>query len=344
MSGNSAKNAALGASLASSFVTELKALEIPAEVPEGAPMSQLHLAADAVNMNATKTQMLFSDGNGVDATAAAAALKELHLVVMGFVAHAQAALGTQGKTFDAAVKAASTTLSRACGNLIKVATENETRSEWLKPALAEVYEAVKAVKQLPKDGRAAVAKAMLKAATIVKDVSNELSELGSGGGFFRADDADADADDDDDAAAATAVVDEDDLLFGDDDFSEAEMMIAKQCASFASASFDFVKAVLGPTVRGPSASASDAAALERALERCEAFRREVEEIGAGVYPPQDVADIVHRAGGALEAARGMASAVEEAGGASGETKDAVDAFEGAVEALRDATGSEVEAA
>jgi hypothetical protein len=40
----------------------------------------------------------------------------------------------------------------------------------------------------------------------------------------------------------------------------------------------------------------------------------------------------------------MASAVEEAGGASGETKDAVDAFEGAVEALRDATGSEVEAA
>jgi len=139
-------------------------------------------------------------------------------------------------------------------------------------------------------------------------------------------------------------VDEDDLLFGDDDFSEAEMMIAKQCASFASASFDFVKAVLGPTVRGPSASASDAAALERALERCEAFRREVEEIGAGVYPPQDVADIVHRAGGALEAARGMASAVEEAGGASGETKDAVDAFEGAVEALRDATGSEVEAA
>ena len=70
MSGNSAKNAALGASLASSFASELKALEIPAEVPEGAPMSQLHLAADAVNMNATKTQMLFSDGNGVDATAA----------------------------------------------------------------------------------------------------------------------------------------------------------------------------------------------------------------------------------------------------------------------------------
>ena len=131
----------------------------------------------------------------------------------------------------------------------------------LKPALAEVWAACGALKKLPRDGRAAVSKALLRSAAVVKDVAAELAEIGA----EVRDDADADRDDDDDDGGdATEGPHVDDMTFHDADFDETELRVAKACGAFAQASFGFLRALVAPIVRG--AGAPETEALEDALE------------------------------------------------------------------------------
>ena len=303
----------------------LKSLDTPGEVPGGEPMAHVAEAAAAVEREATKIGMVFSDGNGAPADAAGSALDHFEASALTFLTVACRALGSQGATFDDVVRRAAAKVSQSCGNLAVVATESPAPSTWLKPAVGEVWEACRAIKKLPKDGRTAVSHQLLASAALIKDVSVELSEIGAG-------DANGEregADDHDDGERAP--MDEDDMLFVDEDFDADEMRVAKSCAEFAAASFQFMRDLVAPVVRG---SASDANALERALTECRAFQREVEEIGAGVYPPQDVDDIAARAGRAMDRARAMAGAVAEAGGVEG-AEAATTALEGARERLRE---------
>lgn len=299
----------------------LASLDSPGEVPGGEPMAHVAEAAAAVEREATKIGMVFSDGNGAPADAAGSALDHFETSVLMFLTVACRALGSQGATFDEVVRRAATKVSQSCGNLVVVATESPVPSNWLKPTVGEVWEACRDIKKLPKDGRTAVSHQLLASAALIKDVSVELSEIGAGG-----EDGEGERDDDE-----RAPMDEDDMLFVDEDFSAEEMRVAKSCAAFAAASLQFMRDLVAPVVRG---SASDATSLERALTECRAFQREVEEIGAGVYPPQDVDDIAARAGRAMDRARAMAGAVAEAGGVEG-ADAATTALEGARERLRE---------
>jgi hypothetical protein len=157
---------------------------------------------------------------------------------------------SEGKTFDAGLKAAAATLSKTCGKFAVVATESSKPSNRLKPALGEVWDAVKSIKKLPKDGRGAISKALLHSATFLKDVSSELAELGQ----EQEDKENGDGGEDDDKAPRH----EDDIEFDDEDFEEGEMLVAKQCALFAAACFQFMRALVAPIVRG---AASDVGAL-----------------------------------------------------------------------------------
>ena len=102
----------------------------------------------------------------------------------------------------------------------------------LKPSLGGVWEAVKTIKKLPKDGRSAISKALLHSASFLKDVSAELAELGVSSQDHRGDGGD-DGDDGD----VKAPRDEDDFRFDDDDFDDEEMRVAKQCAGPAAPLF-----------------------------------------------------------------------------------------------------------
>lgn len=323
--GDGEKNAKSGKTLAASLASELRALDTPPEVPGGTPMSKVGDAADAVQMGATKVQMLFAGGNGVPTDSAESMLKEFHMNVVTFVAYVQSAMGTQGKTFDAGLKSAAVALSNTCGNFAIVATATAKPSDMLKPSLGGVWEAVKAIKKLPKDGRTAISKALLHSASFLKDVSAELAELGESsqdGG-----DGGDDGDDGDDKAPR----DEDDFRFDDDDFDDEEMRVAKQCAAFAAAAFQFMRDLVAPIVRG---SASDVEALEKVLDACKGFQLDVEEVGAGVYPPQDVSQMATHAGKAMDNAREMGAGVAEAGGVEG-AEAAVAKLEGAYAELRE---------
>ena len=320
--------AAKGKALVLTLGAELKALDVPPEVPGGTSLAQVSAAAEVVMHGATKLQMLLADGTDVPEEAADAMLQDFHGQIVAFLAYASSALGSQGVTFDACVRDAARLVSNSCANLVSVATghADAPTPELVKPALAEVWAACGALKKLPRDGRAAVSKALLRSAAVVKDVASELAEIGA--------DADADADDE---ARADLSRHEDDLTFRDDDFDENELRVAEACGVFAQASFGFLRALVSPIVRGTGVSntTNENEALENALRECLAFQRAVEEVGAGAYPPQDADALAADAREAVARAQGMAQAVAQAGDAEA-AAEAMAAFEVAHETLASA--------
>ena len=320
--------AAKGKALVLTLGAELKALDVPPEVPGGTSLAQVSAAAEVVMHGATKLQMLLADGTDVPEEAADAMLQDFHGQIVAFLAYASSALGSQGVTFDACVRDAARLVSNSCANLVSVATghADAPTPELVKPALAEVWAACGALKKLPRDGRAAVSKALLRSAAVVKDVASELAEIGA--------DADADAADE---ARADLSRHEDDMTFRDDDFDENELRVAEACGVFAQASFGFLRALVSPIVRGTGVSntTNENEALENALRECLAFQRAVEEVGAGAYPPQDADALAADAREAVARAQGMGQAVAQAGDAEA-AAEAMAAFEVAHETLASA--------
>ena len=315
--GSAEANKEKASTVASAIVSQSIALDQPLEVPGGTPFAQVCDAAAAVEMGATKIQMLFADGADVPEDAAGSALESFHMNVITFIAYCQSAMGTQGKTFDAGLRDAAKVLCKSAGKLVTRATESDSAQGALKAVLGECWAAVKDVKKLPKDGRVAISKAFMRVSTFIKDTSTELSELGEGV---------------EDEGGNPTEPDEDDLRFHDEDFTTEEIEVARACASFVSASFEFVRKIIGPIVRG---SASDVASLERALDGCRKFQSFIEDVGAGVYPPQDGAALVEDASKAMEEGRTMGKEIAEAGGVEG-AEEAVAELEGAFNALREA--------
>lgn len=289
-------NAARGKALAETLAAELKVLDTPPEVPGGTSMAQVSTAAEAVSHGATKLQMLFAEGNDVPEDAVGSIFGDFHTQIIAFMAYAVSALGSQGVTFDSGVVSATRAVSNSCAHLAIIATATQKPSGDLNTCLAEVWATCAAFKKLPKDARVAVSKALLRSAAVVKDVVTELSEIGGG---------EENQNPDEDKAERH----EDDLLFDDDDFDEHGLAVAKGCAEFAGASFEFLRALVAPIVRGTSTETS---AMERALCECVKFQRAVEEVGAGAYPPQDLNSIKNDAIAALSTARAMGTAIGEA--------------------------------
>lgn len=319
--------AAKGKALVLTLGAELKALDVPPEVPGGTSLAQVSAAAEVVMHGATKLQMLLADGTDVPEEAADAMLQDFHGQIVAFLAYASSALGSQGVTFDACVRDAARLVSNSCANLVSVAAghADAPTPELVKPALAEVWAACGALKKLPRDGRAAVSKALLRSAAVVKDVASELAEIGAG----------ADADAADDEARADISPHEDDMTFRDDDFDENELRVAEACGVFAQASFGFLRALVSPIVRGTGVSNTTNEALENALRECLAFQRAVEEVGAGAYPPQDADALAADAREAVARAQGMGQAVAQVGDAEA-AAEAMAAFEVAHETLASA--------
>ena len=319
--------AAKGKALVATLAAELKALDVPPEVPGGTSMAQVGAAAEVVKHGATKIQMLFADGADVPGEAADAMLQDFHGQVVAFLAYATSALGSQGATFDAGVADAARLVSNSCANLVAVATATRAPSPELKPALAEVWAACDALKKLPRDGRAAVSKALMRSAAVVKDVAAELAEIGASG-----DEEGDEKENEPEPEPERPLRHEDDMTFEDGDFDAKELRVARACGVFAQASFEFLKALVSPIVRRTSSAESEMEALETALRECRAFQRYVEEVGAGAYPPQDAEALAADARAAMERAQAMGRAVGEAGDAQA-AAEATAAFEVAHETL-----------
>ena len=78
--GSAEANKEKASTVASAIVSQSIALDQPLEVPGGTPFAQVCDAAAAVEMGATKIQMLFADGANVPEDAAGSALESFHML------------------------------------------------------------------------------------------------------------------------------------------------------------------------------------------------------------------------------------------------------------------------
>ena len=254
------------------------------------------------------------DGEDVDDAGARSLLAALHDAHVAFTLECAAVLEMNkfGTCFADALRAASRGMTQAVCNAMSSASAEagDGRSAATKRAVGEIWASTEAFKALPKSASAAVARELMRMATFVKDVSSELEELEELGG----------ADD--------VGLDEDDLRFCDDDFDASELAIGKSIGTFAKACLVLLKALIVPMVKEKT---TDLKALEPCVEACGRFRQSVEDLGAGVYPPQDTDELKESLAQAVKSAREMYACVREAGAGDDETKDALDVFVAASE-------------
>ena len=254
------------------------------------------------------------DGDVVDDAGARALLSALHDAHVAFTLECAAVLEANkfGACFADALRAASRGMTQAVCNATSSAsaTTGDGRSAATKRAVGEIWASTEAFKALPKSASAAVARELMRMAAFVKDVSSELEELDELGG------------------ADEVGLDEDDLRFCGDDFDASELEIGKSVAAFTKTCLALLKALIVPMVKDKT---TDAKALEPAVEACGRFRQSVEDLGAGVYPPQDVDEMKEHLAQAVKSARDMYDCVRAAGAGDDETKEALDVFVAASE-------------
>ena len=254
--------------------------------------------------------------DGARARGMLAALCDAHEALMMRVGRTLAMNGGSGGRYyreDVVERArtcarATTALVRAC-----CARDGDGRAKHVRAGVGRVWEASKSFVDAPKDAVRAITHRLMRSARFVVDVRNELKTLG----------AEAEAE-----AAPTGSDADDDLLFCDDDFDEDEMRRAKAMGAYATACALVLKTFIAPTVRERRARVD---ALEPMVEACERFRRAVEDVGAGAYPPHDADALKEDIEASVRAAEEMRACAREAGVADEDVEpgfaDFVDAAE-----------------
>ena len=222
-----------------------------------------------------------------------AALCDAHTALMINVSRTLAMNGgSGGRYYREAVADCARTCARAMTALVRAccAREGDGRAKNVRVGVGRVWEASKLFARAPKDAVRAIQHRMMRSGKFILDVRNELNALGA------EPPCGSDADDD--------------LWFRDDDFDEDEMYRASAISVYATACALVLKTFIAPTVRERRARVD---AFVPMVEACERFRRAVEDVGAGAYPPHDADALKKDIEASVRAAEEMRACAREAG-------------------------------
>ncbi len=243
-----------------------------------------------------------ADVDGERARGMLATLCDAHTALMIHVGRTLAANGGPGgRYYREDVADCARTCARATAALVRAccARRGDGRSRNVRVGVGRVWEASKSFVDVPKDAVRAISHRLMRSGRFVLDVRDELNALGG--------DAEADAARAGPPPGSDA---DDDLWFRDDDFDEDEMRRANAMSAYATACALVLKTFIAPTVRERRARVD---ALEPMVEACERFRRAVEDVGAGAYPPHDADALKKDIDASVRAAEEMLACAREAG-------------------------------
>jgi len=241
-----------------------------------------------------------ASGDGGAAETLVARLAAAHDDAMDAADWAMEDAGEGARSFREVVMERARAVTVATKELMRAAREGGGAE--VRRATGAVWEASKAFETCPRDPVRAIGAKLMRCATFVKDVSDELMGLGQ-------DEVMED--------------DEDDLRFGDDDFDEEEAKRGKQLATYSKACIALLKALILPTVKETTARLD---ALEPIVEACADFQSALEDIGVGAYPPQDVDQLRESIATCASAGRTMHACVRDAGIGDDATEESLAAF------------------
>lgn len=156
-----------------------------------------------------------------------------------------------------------------------------------------VWEACSALKKTPATNITAIGRAMTQVAVSMKDVLREMKELKPSSS-----DPTVEASDGAPTQADDEHQEDDDSSFGDlgNDLSSEEMKVAQLGIGIVSETLAVIKELIR-TITGllklenPNDSGKFVDALERLLKLCQEIGVQIDELGASLYPPQEVSTI-----------------------------------------------------
>ncbi|XP_020205666.1 uncharacterized protein LOC109790831 [Cajanus cajan] len=156
-----------------------------------------------------------------------------------------------------------------------------------------VWEACSALKKTPSTNITAIGRGMTQVAVSVKDVLREMKELKPDSCDDQVDKAAGES-----CAEAVSEPHDDNSSEGDigNDLSPEEMKVAERAIVVVSDTLSVIKVLIHSIIgllklEKPNDNSSFVNSLEKLLQLCQELGRQIDEIGACLYPPQEIAAI-----------------------------------------------------
>ncbi|CAL9066327.1 unnamed protein product, partial [Musa banksii] len=257
--------------------------------------SEVTKLADEVSKQATMAGMLWS-GEAPDAKALEENMGAYCNIIHGFVLLCHGSTVGAGPTLHASIYAAAKQVVDCSLALLREAVSYGSHDHEKRFSISQlagtVWEACAALKKTPTTNCTAVGRAITQVAVSVKDVLREMGELKCA--------ASNDLGDGVSNKAAESTSDEEgDLTEADigDDLSAEEMAIAQLIISVVSDTLAVIKELIRfitgllKSSRLKISSKESTDSLEKLLTYCREMGQEVNELGACVYPPQEISQM-----------------------------------------------------
>ncbi|RAL40225.1 unnamed protein product [Cuscuta campestris] len=167
---------------------------------------------------------------------------------------------------------------------------NKAQKHSIPQLVGTVWEACSALKKTPSTNITAIGRALTQSAVSMKDVLREMKELKSSS-------PDSEVDDEVSAETESNLDDTDDMGDLGNDLSPEEMKVAQLTTDVVSQTLvvikELIRSITGLVKLEASGNSSDAfiGSLERILKLCQEIGLQVDELGASLYPPQEISSI-----------------------------------------------------
>ncbi|KAL1189948.1 hypothetical protein V5N11_012708 [Cardamine amara subsp. amara] len=251
--------------------------------------------SDYLSKQATIVGMLWTGGEPPKAEALKEAMESYFNALQGFLLHCHGSMTDAGPTLSSSIHASVKQIVDSSFRLLKgsVSLHEESYEKGKKSSIPQltgaVWEACFNLKKVPATNIKAIGRAMTQVTVSMKDVLREMEELKPACSSPEHDDVSENpecgtpnSDEDDD--------DEDDL---GDDLSLEELEVAKMVADVVSETLMVIKELIRVVtvmikLENPKDNGEFVDLLEKLLKLCQETGVQIDELGACVYPPQEL--------------------------------------------------------
>ncbi|KAJ0037342.1 hypothetical protein Pint_22172 [Pistacia integerrima] len=248
---------------------------------------------EQVSKQATIVGMLWT-GETPEAKAVDENMAAYFNTLQGFLLHTYGSTVGAGPTLSSAIHASVKQVVDSSFKLMKESvnlygSRNKDQAHAMPQFVGAVWEACTALKKTPATNITAIGRAMTQVAVSMKDVLREMKELKPGPSDP------SEASDDASTNADTGAQGDENFSLGDlgNDLSPEEMKVAQLAIGIVSETLVVIKELIR-TITGllklenPDDNGKFVDSLEKILKLCQGLGLQIDELGACLYPPQEV--------------------------------------------------------
>ncbi|CAI8604984.1 unnamed protein product [Vicia faba] len=246
--------------------------------------------ADQVSKQATTVGMLWS-GDKPESKAIEENMTAYFNNLQGFLLVSHGSMVGAGPTLSSSIHESVKQVVDSSFRLMKetvslYGSHNEVQKQSVPQLVGVVWEACSALKKTPSSNITAIGRGMTKVAVSVKDVLREMKELKPGSSDVP---AETESEPHDDNSS------EGDGELGND-LSPEEMKIAERAIVVVSDTLSVLKELIRSItglikMEKPNDNSGFVDSLEKLLQLCQELSQQIDEIGACLYPPQEIPSI-----------------------------------------------------